>query len=192
MNARGMCRSKGAGFSLVEMVATLAIGLILAAVALPTLIGAIQGYRLSSTAQQTANLIDLARYTAIRRNSVISLKKTIQNGSTVFFVDLKGNSTLDPTDPMVLLPTDMQIANGQSLTPGSTSMGIGSTQDFVDTITFDYRGTVNFSGGGPTTTWFLALGFTNQVQYGYRAITTGPMGQTKLWKSSGNSVWVGM
>jgi prepilin-type N-terminal cleavage/methylation domain-containing protein len=192
MNSRGMCRSRLAGYSLVEMVMTLAIGLILAAITLPTLIGAIQGYRLSSAAQQAAGLIDLARYTAIRRNTFISLKKTTQNGNTVLFVDLKGSGNIDPADPMTLLPTDMQIANGQSLTPAPTSMGIGSTQDFVDTITFDYRGTVNFGGGGPTSSYFLALGFTNQVQYGYRAVTTSPMGQTKLWKSVAGSSWTGM
>ena len=193
MKSRGMCRSKAAGYSLVEMVMTLAIGLILAAITLPTLVGAIQGYRLSSVAQQTASLIDLARYTAIRRNSIISVKKTAQNGNTVLFVDLKGNGTLDPADPVTLLPSDMQIANGQSLTPGSASMGIGTTQDFVDTITFDYRGTVNFpGGGGPTLPYFLALGFTNQLQYGYRAVTTSPMGQTKLWKFVGSSSWTGM
>lgn len=192
MKSRGMCRSKAAGYSLVEMVMTLAIGLILAAITLPTLVGAIQGYRLSSVAQQTASLIDLARYTAIRRNSVISVKKTAQNGNTVLFVDLKGNGTLDPSDPMTLLPSDMQIANGQSLTPGSASMGIGTTQDFVDTITFDYRGTVNYGPGIAPTTYFLALGYSSQAQYGSRAVTLSPMGQTKLWRADAGGTWTGM
>src|SRR5215467_4398212 len=110
MKSRGMCRSRVAGYSLVEMVMTLAIGLILAAITLPTLIGAIQGYRLSSAAQQAASLIDLARYTAIRRNKVTAIQETVQNGNTVLFIDLKGNGQLDPSDPMMLLPSDMQIA----------------------------------------------------------------------------------
>jgi prepilin-type N-terminal cleavage/methylation domain-containing protein len=192
MTQRRAFRSKELGFTLVEMVVTLAVGLILVSMALPVMIGAIQSYRLNSVAQQTANLIELTRYAAIRRNTIVSLHKTVQNANTVFFIDLNGNGTLDADEPMIMLPNDMQIANGQSLTPGPASTGLNNTQDFVDTITFDYRGTVNFPVGGATGTYFLALGYTNQTQYGCRAITVVPMGQTKLWKAPAGGPWTGM
>lgn len=192
MTQRRAFRSKELGFTLVEMVVTLAVGLILVSMALPVMIGAIQGYRLNSVAQQTANLIELTRYAAIRRNTIVSLHKTVQNGNTIFFVDLDGDGALDADEPMVMLPNDMQIANGQSLTPGPASTGLNNTQDFVDTITFDYRGTVNFPVGGATGAYFLALGYTNQTQYGCRAITVVPMGQTKLWKAPAGGPWTGM
>jgi len=57
---------------------------------------------------------------------------------------------------------------------------------------FDYRGTVNFTGGGPTWAYFLALAYTNQAQYGCRAITVSPMGQTKTWKAPAGGTWTGM
>src|SRR5260370_37968202 len=82
-----------------------------------------------------------------------------------------------------MLPSDMQLANGQSLTPPAASIG-QPTQDFAGQIIFDYRGTVYYTGGGPMTAYFLALGYTNQAQYGCRAITVSPMGQTKTWKAS--------
>jgi len=186
------CRSKGSGYSLIEIVMTLAIGLILVSIALPTLVGAIQSYRLNSVAQQTANLIDLARYAAIRRNTIISLHKTVQNGNTVLFIDLDGDGQLGTGEPLVMLPSDMQIANGQPLTPGPASTGLNNPQDFTDTINFDYRGTVNFQGGGGTGAYFLALGYTNQAQYGCRAVTVIPMGQTKLWKATAGGTWTGM
>ncbi len=174
------------------MVVTLAVGLILVSMALPVMIGAIQGYRLNSVAQQTANLIELTRYAAIRRNTIVSLHKTVQNGNTIFFVDLDGDGALGAGEPMVMLPNDMQIANGQSLTPGPASTGLNNTQDFVDTITFDYRGTVSFPVGGAIGPYFLALGYANQSQYGCRAITVVPMGQTKLWKAPAGGPWTGM
>ena len=192
MNARGMCRLKAAGFSLVEMVMTLAIGLILAAITLPTLVGAIQGYRLSSTAQQAASLIELARYTAIRRNSLMSVQQTVQNGNTVLFIDLNGNGTLDPNEPLMMLPSDMQIANGQPFTPPAVTTGLNPTQDFSTPMWFDYRGTVNYATGIAPATYFLALGFTNQAQYGCRAVTVSPMGQTKMWKAPAGGGWTGM
>ena len=184
--------SVAAGYSLVEMMMTLAIGLILASVAMPMMVGAIQGFRLNSAAQQVANLIDLTRYTAIRRNAVMSLQKTTVNGNSVFYIDLNGNNVLDANEPMVMLPADMQLANGQTLTPNAASTGLTNTQDFTSQMFFDYRGTVNYSGGGPTGAYFLALGYTTQAQYGCRAITVTPMGQTKLWKAGAGGTWTGM
>ncbi len=186
---RRLSRGRELGYSLVEMVMTLAIGLILVSVALPMLVGAIQSYRLNSIAQQTADLIDLTRYTAIRRNATVSLHKTVQGGNTVFYIDLKGNGILDALDPMVVVPNDMQLANGQSLTPGEASTGVPGAQDFTDTIQFDYRGTVNYPQGSAIGPYFLALGYTIQTQYGFRAITVIAMGQTKIWKASVGGTW---
>ena len=97
---RRKCSPKIAGYSLIEMMVTLAVGLILVSVALPTMIGAIQSYRLNSISQQIANLIDLTRYTAIRRNAVMSMQMTVSNGSTIFYVDTNGNGSLDPSEPI--------------------------------------------------------------------------------------------
>jgi prepilin-type N-terminal cleavage/methylation domain-containing protein len=184
--------SEVAGYSLVEMMMTLAIGLILVSVALPTMIGAIQAYRLNSIAQQVASLIELTRYTAIRRNSVMSLQSVVNNGNRVFYVDLNGNGLLDANEPMVMLPSDMQLANRQPLTPDASSTRLAPTQDFAGQITFDYRGTVNFTGGGPPKAYFLALGYVSQAQYGSRAITVTPMGQAKMWKAPASGTWIGM
>ena len=189
---RGSFRRNELGLTLVEMVMTLAIGLIMVSVALPVLVGAIQNYRLNSMAQQTANFVELARYTAIRRNTTVSMLQAPPNGNTVFYIDLNGNGKLDVGEPMLMLPSDMQIANGQSLTPDKASIGIASLQDFAGTIMFDYRGTVNYPPGSATGAYFLALGYTNQTQYGCRAVTVIPMGQTKLWKAPAGGPWTWM
>jgi len=191
---QGKCLRKTAGYSLVEMMVTLAVGLILISVALPTMIGAIQSYRLNGASQQIANLIELTRYTAIRRNAVMSMQMTVTNGSTIFYMDLNGNGSLDPTEPMVILPSDMQVATTQPLTPRPTSTGLAPIRNFVSQINFDYRGTVNFAPGSQAAAYFLAVGYTNQAQYGCRAITVTPMGQTKAWKTVGYApgTWTGM
>lgn len=191
MNGRTR-RSVESGFSLVEMVMALAIGLIMASVALPMVMGAVQNYRLNSVAQQTAILIDLTRYTAIRRNMVIKLQKTAQNGNTVLYLDLNNNTKLDAGEPMVMLPSDMQIANGDPLTPAATNMGLGSTIDFASQIAFDYRGVVNYGPGVAPAPYFLAIAYKNQAQYGTRAVTVTPMGQSKTWKAPAGGTWLGM
>jgi type IV fimbrial biogenesis protein FimT len=189
---RGSFRGNELGLTLVEMVMTLAVGLILVSIALPVLVGAIQNYRLNSMMQQTANFVELTRYNAIRRNATVNMLQTAQSGNTVFYIDLKGDGTLDTGDPMLMLPSDMQIANGQCPKPDPNTPGLASTQDFAGQVAFDYRGTVNFSGGGSTGPYFLALAYTNQTQYGCRAITVTPLGQTKLWKAPPGGPWTWM
>lgn len=186
------CPKKFAGYSLVEMMMTLAVGLILVSVALPTMVGAVQSYRLNSVSQQLQGLVDLTRYTAIRRNAVVSLRSFVQGGNTVFYVDLNGNNQLDVNEPLVMLPSDMQLANGQSLTPNPASLGIGATQDFTTQITFDYRGTLSLPPGAPIIPYFMALGYVTQTQFGCRAITVTPMGQSKIWKAPSGGSWSGM
>jgi prepilin-type N-terminal cleavage/methylation domain-containing protein len=184
------CLSRAAGYSLVEMMMTLAIGLILASVAMPMMIGAIQSYRLNSAAQQVANFIDLTRYTAIRNNKVTSLQSTVQNGITVLYIDLNGDGQMQASEPRIMLPSDIVFANGDSLMPSRASIGLANMQDFSNQITFDSRGVLNFGAGGiAPLPYFLALGFTTRVDSGYRAITVTPMGQTKMWRGPANGTW---
>jgi len=192
MKSRQKCHSAVSGYSLVEMMMTLAIGLIMVAVALPTMVGAIQSYRLNSVSQQVANLIELTRYSAIHRNTVMSLQMKTMGDGTYFFVDLNGNTNPDANEPTLVLPSDMKLAASQCPQPDSSIPGLASTQNFANQITFDYRGTVNFSPGSQIHTYFLALGYTSQAQYGCRAITVTPMGQTKVWKAPDNGNWMGM
>src|SRR5260370_8784274 len=188
---RHKCLSKALGYSLLEMMMTLAIGMILVRVAVTTMFGDIQGYRLNSVAQQVANLAGLTGFTGIRRNSVIRLRQVVQTGNTILFVDVDGDGKLGPTEPLVMLPSDMQLANGQSLTPPAASIG-QPTQDFAGQIIFDYRGTVYYTGGGPMTAYFLALGYKNSAQYVCRAITVALMGQTNTWKAPAGGTCDGM
>ena len=180
--------SQQTGFSLIETVAALTIGLILAAIAIPHIINGLQGYRLNSAAQQTANLLELTRYTAIRRNASVSLRSTTQGTNTVLYADLNNDSTLAVTDPQVLLPSDLQIANGQPQIPSAATTGLANPQDFtvVQQVIFDYRGTVNTTGA-----IFLAIAHRDQARYGARAVTVTQMGQSKIWTAVGNS-WKGM
>lgn len=182
------------GFSLVEMVMTLAIGLVLASVALPFIVNAVQTYRLNGITQQVASLIDLTRYTAIRRNMLLSLQTTQDAAkNTILYVDVHNDPTnLHADDPMVLIPNDMQIGNGD---PNSaTNVVAGPAVAFVSSIYFDYRGVVNYTVQGVTPgTYFITIGYASHPQYGVRAVTLTPMGQTKTWTSpEGSAAWIGM
>ena len=182
--------SRISGYSLVEMMMTLAIALILLSVALPMMVGAIQGYRLNAAAQQVSNFVDLARYTAIRNNKTVIVQSGVIAGRVTLYMDFNGNSQLDPNEPRIILPGDIAIANGDSLLPARGTLGLRTAiQDFTTQLTFDSRGVLNFGGGIAPSSYFLALGFSNQVSSGYRAVTVTPMGQTKMWKGPASGAW---
>jgi prepilin-type N-terminal cleavage/methylation domain-containing protein len=185
-------RSRQTGFSLFELMTGLAIILILGAIALPTLTTTIASYRLGSTTEQLANLMELTRYSAIKRNTTVNVLTTFQGNNTVFYADLNGNGVLDPGEPMVVLPNDMIIANGQSTVPPASTTGLPSIQDFASQISFDYRGTVTTGGSLATSAFFLAIGLASQPRYGFRAVTVTPMGQSKAWTASANGQWKAM
>jgi len=183
------CVPKVAGYSLVEMMMTLAIALILLSVAMPMMVGAIQGYRLNSAAQQVANFVELARYTAIRNNKTVIVQSGVIAGRVTLYVDLNGNNQVDATEPRIILPGDIVIANGDALAPARNTIGLPNIQDFTTQITFDSRGVLNFAGGIAPSSYLLALGFSTQVSSGYRAVTVSPMGQTKMWKGPASGAW---
>jgi len=183
------CVPKVAGYSLVEMMMTLAIALILLSVAMPMMVGAIQGYRLNSAAQQVANFVELARYTAIRNNKTVIVQSGVIAGRVTLYVDLNGNNQVDATEPRIILPGDIVIANGDALAPARNTIGLPNIQDFTTQITFDSRGVLNFAGGIAPSSYLLVLGFSTQVSSGYRAVTVSPMGQTKMWKGPASGAW---
>ena len=184
------CPMRVAGYSLVEMMMTLAIALILLSVAMPLMVGAIQGYRLNSAAQQVSNFVDLARYTAIRNNKTVIVQAGVTAGRVTLYMDFDGNNQMGANEPRIILPNDIVIANTDSLLPDRAGFGLRTTvQDFNSQIIFDSRGVLNFGGGLAATSYFLALGFSTQVGSGYRAVTVTPMGQTKMWKGPASGTW---
>jgi type IV fimbrial biogenesis protein FimT len=61
-------RRNSKGFSLVELLAVIAIILILAVLTTPNILRAVRTYRLTSASREVASLLQRARYDAVRLN----------------------------------------------------------------------------------------------------------------------------
>lgn len=175
---------------MIELVVVVAIMLLLSAMALPRVVQSIRIYRLNIAASSLQNIMEIARFNAIRRNTSINLRRTTVAGQELLYVDLQGNGAYVNTDPAYFLPTDMQI--GPAGAPAAASTALPNTQALGagGCITFDSRGTVNYTncGGGVPVVWFIAI---NQIASAniYRAVTITPMGQAKAWAAASGQNW---
>ncbi len=180
-------RRQAAGFSLVEMVVVVLIVLTVSAISIPSVLRSMRTYRLSSTAREVANILQRTRYEAIRRNTIVNCRTQPRGNTTAVWIDLNDNIAIDPTEPMILLPQEIQLL-GAGMAPGPASMGFTNAQPPTGAIAFDSRGTVNYGTGAPVV-YVVYLGYPQGPDYGYRAVTLTPMGQTKVWSASAGGTW---
>ena len=184
---------KSRGFSITELIVAFGVLLVVAAIAAPKVTRAVRTYRLSGAATDVANMIQRARYEAIRRN-VITRARAVQGagggGQWQVWVDNDNDAAVDTNEPFIFLPPDMSFMALADV-PAVNSMGYQNVQLPVNNaIAFDSRGTVDFGIGGAPAVIVVFLGVPNDPSYGYRAIALTPSGKTKVWRaSSGSSRW---
>jgi type IV fimbrial biogenesis protein FimT len=176
------------GFSMVELVVVLGVMLVLSAIGLPSLVTSMSVYKVNVAASSLQNLIEVARFNAVRRNTTISLRQTLVNGQAAFYVDLAGGAYVN-TDPVYIVPTTVQLAPAGA--PAASTTGLANTAALGGgCISFNSRGVVDYTtcGGGVQSVWFISLGLTNN-NGGFRAITVTPMGQAKSWTAPTGGTW---
>jgi prepilin-type N-terminal cleavage/methylation domain-containing protein len=177
------------GFSIVELVIVLGMMLVLSAIGLPRIVTSMSIYQLNAASTSLQNLIEVARFTAVRRNTTISLRQTLVSGQAAFYVDLANSGAYASADPVYIVPTTVQVAPAAA--PAAATTGLANTRALGGgCISFNSRGVVDYAncGAGVQSVWFISLGLTNNVG-GYRAITLTPMGQAKSWTASAGGNW---
>ncbi len=200
------------GFSLVELMIVMVIILIIAAIAIPNIGRALRDYRLSNAATDVSNLLQQARYTAVRLNRDVTARATCPgvlpvqvwielnnppDGFTPGGVDLDGDGVAETQETLVVLPNEVVFAPAGA--PGPASMGAfyAATATVPNCgigagagITYDSRGVVDYGPGNPPVVFFMTVGYNNAPQWGFRAITVIPSGKSKTWKGVQGGQWV--
>src|SRR5271155_2935428 len=108
-----LCRSRKNGFSLVELVLSLAVLLVITTLAVPVVVRSLQTYQLNSTASQLAGMLKFAKFDAIRQNTKVSCQIQ-QNGTTwLVWVDSNGDGQPNGAEPqMVIAGTETLLGAG--------------------------------------------------------------------------------
>lgn len=182
------------GFSMVELMAVIVIMMIVMVIAIPNFIETFRANRLNSAVGDLKNIVQRARFEAVRLNRSVACR--VQPGQPItIYVDLNNDAVQQATEPAVVLGGEFQFAIAG--TPGPGSMGVGATATPPLRLTFDGRGTPDYSNTLPgmgfapaSPTLLTTLGNPNRPQDGYRALTVSPQGKLTVWRAQGSgSTW---
>lgn len=194
-------RRSARGFSLVELLVSVIILVILAAIAVPTLLRAYHSYQLGDAASRLSGMMKSTRFSAIRKNTPVGCQIQ-QNGSTwTIWTDLDGDGNPTPGEPQILISGTVQLLDGGSVPPPAeivTAVGVGSPS--LNTLSpgnaavwYDQRGARIFGAppnfGGPATVDVVYLGNPSLADVEFRAIVLLPAGTVQVWSAPPGGPW---
>lgn len=195
-------RSPRNGFSLVELVLSLAVLLVITTLAIPVVVRSLQTYQLNSSASQLAGMLKFTKFDAIRQNTPVSCQIAQQGANWLVWADSNGNTVVDQAEPQMLIGGSFTLVP-ESLVPNpapiKTSLGLAAASyawtvlsGSVSSITYDQRGVLGCVGNitcNTSVVYVLYLGSVSNPSSGYRAVITVPSGAVQVWTSSSAGDW---
>jgi prepilin-type N-terminal cleavage/methylation domain-containing protein len=188
-------KKRESGFSILELVIVLAIGLIVAAMAAPSVNHVIDNYRLNASGHDVASLLQQARMAAVQANQP-------------YYVWFNGCGAPNITCavpasrlvPLTVLPGDPHAAAASNVAFQAAGLPNTATLDAFVGPAPQVGGVIGFSARGmpcvqtvspwvctPATgfEWFMQSGSTGA----WEAITVTPAGRIRSWRMTSPGVW---
>jgi len=122
------------GFSLTELVVTLAVALILMAIGLPAFLRAYHSYLLTNSASQMADILRLSRYEAIRLNKQVNCQVQPYAGDPTMTIVWAGNGPQGTGDKMILLGSSGNLVDAGTVPQTGTLLSRGQRDGGGNTI----------------------------------------------------------
>jgi prepilin-type N-terminal cleavage/methylation domain-containing protein len=183
-----MPKNRECGFSVIELAIVLAIFLIVAAIALPSMRLVFNNYRLNASARDVANLLHQASMDAKQARQPYYV--TFDANNKVVAVPASRFGAPQQSDPTTQLAGNVAFqANPPSIT------GLDPAAVAQPTIAFDARGLPCnptgapwLCGGGGTVTyeWFMKSSATQA----WVAVTVSAGGRVRSWRLDSSSGWM--
>lgn len=188
--------SPGSGFSLVELVLSLAVLLVITTLAVPVVVRSLQTYQLNSTASQLAGMLKFAKFDAIRQNTPVSCQIKLQTGgSWLVWVDSNGNLQPDGAEPQMIVGGSFTLLPSSSvpspapiiatLGPGGPGFPWTVISGSNNSVSYDQRGVLQ----PDSLIYVLYVGSSTSPNSGYRAVITLPSGAVQVWTASSGGNW---
>ena len=135
------------GFTLVELLVTLAIFSVLALLGYPALMSILEHQKMVGILHEAASTMRLARLTAVRRGVDVKVTAQYADRTLVAYRDLDADNVVDPTDETIattVLPTNVYFWGPAETAPGGAS---ASTFPITpETVSFGSQGAASGKG----------------------------------------------
>ena len=186
-------RSPQTGFSLVELVLSLAVLLVITSFAIPVVVRSLQSYQLNSSAAQLAGMLKFTKFEAIRQNTPVSCQVQQQGSAWLIWADSNGDAVANGAEPQMIIGGSFTLLPEASVpdpSPIKTALGGGSGLPWNvvsggdGSVTYDQRGVID-----NLTVYVLYIGSSANPDFGYRAIVTLPSGAVQVWAASISGNW---
>jgi len=183
------------GFSLVELLLSVAILAVLLVISIPTLLKAYHSYQLNDAASRFSGILKSTRFSAIRKNTSVDCQVKQSGTNYAIWVDLDGDGTAESTEPQILITGTVTLLDSGSVpnpAPIAAALGAGSPAITVlspgnSSVTFDQRGAIKFTG--PPAVDVFYMGNTNLPDLGFTAIVLLPSGNVQVWSAGPGGTW---
>lgn len=207
MNAKTgkLVRRPARGFSLLELLIVVAITLVIAAIAIPSIVTSVQNFTLRSAASSLSGLIQKTRMLTVVRNAgcppgatcstqgYYAVKSVVTGGITYVFIDMDGSGTLNQTleNSNVLVPPDIFVDGTGH--PDDSTIQNGVANAVYSLPSFTPRGLPCFVAGGVCSVNSSNINITFLRQNralgnsGWAAVTVTPAGRVRVWTWDGTN-----
>jgi len=192
---------KDRGFSLLELMISLAIIMILAAFTVPRVMNTMTDIKLRYVASNLGGLLQQARMQAVRRNTWYSVLKTVlPSGDAAFYAHVKGNAYAagDPALPLATLETGHIGPGSGAPNEGFFTGGTFAINPGVDNPSFNARGlpciavananTCPQNAGQGFAIFLSKPRFTGNLAWA--AVIVTPSGHTQIWTYDNVGTWI--
>ena len=187
------CRQRG--YSLVELLITIILVMILAALAIPNTMTTIANIQLRGTASDFAGLVQQARTAGVRKNFTYTILFNLISANGAY-IDLNGNGSFDSNEPMIQFSGNAnQVAAPGGAAGAPTNLDasggpLGWTAASGN-ISFNMRGLPCNSGATPCgTNVNYIFYFKNTRAFsanGWAAVSITAAARAKVWWWNGSS-----
>jgi type IV fimbrial biogenesis protein FimT len=189
----GIAGSLSNGFSILELVVSLAVLFILTAIAIPSLMQSLRSYQLNDVASRLADIVKFTRFEAVRRNAVVPVQIKSFPPDWVVWADADQDGNLDAAEKQILITGIFTLlpAGGSPGLPSPASFtGLGASGALTPlsgangSVLFDARGALS-----PLSAYVFYVGSAAHPEFGFRAVILLPSGSTQIWAASPGGTW---
>ena len=174
-----------------ELAVSMAMMLILTAIAIPSLMRSFRTYQLNDSAGRLSDQLKFTRFEAVRRNTPVNFLMLQTGPDWLVGTDSNNNGSFDPLEKQLFIGGFVSLLPAGGL-PSSASItatlgGAGALtikSGAVGTVTFDARGAVS-----PLAADIFYLGSAASPEFGYRAVILLPSGAIQIWTAPAAGPW---